>query len=88
VDFVNDVDFVLAFAGRKMNLVSQVADLVNATIAGRVELDQVEQAAFGDGVADSAVVARAIGRVKVEAVDALASSGLSSSCRAARAGEE
>ncbi len=46
VDLVDDVDLVLALVGRIAYLVSQVANVVDAAIAGRVYLDEVERAAF------------------------------------------
>src|SRR5512136_1472234 len=72
-----------------MNLVAQVADLVNAAVAGRVELDQIEQAALGDGIAEGALVARSPGRVRVETVDGFGQQPRRRRlARAARAGKE
>ena len=45
VHFVDQVDLVLAGAGREGHLVAQAADLVDAAVAGRVQLDQVHRAA-------------------------------------------
>ena len=46
VDLVDDVDLVPALVGRIAYLVAQVANVVDAAIAGRVDLDEVERAAF------------------------------------------
>ena len=46
MDLVHDIDLVSELGGREVDLVAQVADVVNAAIAGRVNLDQVEGAAL------------------------------------------
>jgi len=60
VHFVNDVDFVAAFTGPEAHLLAQLADVVYAVVAGRVDLDQVEHAPFVDGDAGGALVAGAL----------------------------
>src|SRR5690606_32769444 len=49
MNFVDDVDLVLAFAGPKANLFAQFAHVVHTVVAGRVDLDQVDHAPFVDG---------------------------------------
>ena len=57
MDFVDEVDLVLAGAGREGDLVAQAADLVDAAVAGGVELDEVDRAAGEEGDAGLALVA-------------------------------
>ena len=59
VHFIDDVDLVAAFAGAKAHLVAQFADVVDAVVRRRVDLDQVDHAPFGDRVAGGAGIAGA-----------------------------
>jgi hypothetical protein len=62
VHFVNDVDFIASLSRCEVDLVAQIADLVDAAIGRCVELDQIEQAPSGDGCADRAgIIGRADG---------------------------
>jgi hypothetical protein len=48
--FVDDIDLVAAPPPRrKFHLIAQLPDLVDATVRGRVDLDQVERGAARDG---------------------------------------
>jgi hypothetical protein len=59
VHFVDDVDLVAALAGAKAYLVAQFADVVDAVVRRRVDLDQVDHAPFGDRVAGGTGIAGA-----------------------------
>ena len=56
--FVYDIDLVARVAGREPDLVAQVADVVDAAIAGGVNLNEVKSAPVVDGNADAAFVVR------------------------------
>ena len=56
VDFVDDVDLVAPLAGGEVDLLAQQANVVDAGVAGGVDLDQVEEAGLVDGVAERAGV--------------------------------
>ena len=58
VGLVDDVDLVLALGGRESDLFTQVPHLVDAAVARRVDLDQVEEPSVADGDAVLALVAR------------------------------
>ena len=58
VDFVDDVDLVARSAGPKLHVLAQLADLVDAVVAGAVDFQDVDVFAGGDGLADVALVAR------------------------------
>ncbi len=89
VDFVDDVDFVAAVAGGEVDLVAQVADVVDAGIAGGVDLDQVEEAGFVDGQTDGTAIVGAVGGVLGGAVDGLGQqAGHGGLARATRAAKE
>jgi len=68
VHFIYNVDFVTALAGGKGDLLSQLAHVVNAGVAGCVYLNQVEEAAFVDSRANSTSIAGALINVGVRAV--------------------
>ena len=48
VHFVYDVDLISSFAGGEMDLFPEVSDIVDASIAGGVDLDQVEGSSLID----------------------------------------
>ena len=48
VDFVDDVDLVACPAGPKLHVLPQFADLVDAAVAGAVDLQHVDVLAGGD----------------------------------------
>jgi len=57
VRLVDDVDLAAAEGGRQVHLLAQVPDLVDASVGGGVDLDQVERRARGHldaGVAQAA----------------------------------
>ena len=54
---VDDINSVLRFNRRKVCLVSKIADIVNAVVAGGVYLDNVENGAVVYLAADLAFVA-------------------------------
>ena len=58
VDFVDQVDLVLAGARREGHLVAQAADLVDAAVGRRVELDEVQSAPGEVVPAGLALIAR------------------------------
>jgi len=57
VDLVDDEDPAAALAGRVLGHVPQLADVVDARVAGRVDLQHVQVAALGDGQAGVALAA-------------------------------
>ncbi len=69
MDFVDDVNFVFALRGGKIDFVAQVADIVHAGVRSRIDLDEIHEAVFVDGLAIFAGVVGALGRVFVETVD-------------------
>jgi len=71
VYLVDHVDLVPRFIGPEANFLSQIADLVDAAVGGRVDLDQIELAALGNRGADGAMVAGASLGVGIQAVDRL-----------------
>ena len=70
VDFVDDVDLVAAAAGAVLHVAAQLADLIDAAIAGAVDFEHVDVLAGGDAPAHVADVARR-GCGAVVAVEAL-----------------
>ena len=86
VDFVDDIDLVARLVGGIVDLLPQVADIVDAAVAGGINLDHIQGPALGDGLAHGAGIARlalAVG----EAVDRLGQdargAGLAGAARAA-----
>ena len=57
VDFVDDVDLEPRPAGANVDVLPQLADLVDAAIAGAVDFQHVDVAAGADALADVALVA-------------------------------
>ena len=88
VGLVDDVDAVVDLGGGEVCLLAQLADVVDAVVAGRVDLGDVEHRAVVDALADVAHPA-GIAVVLVWAVDRLGddlrAGGLAG---AARAGEQ
>ena len=70
VRLVEDVDLAPELAGRVRQALAQVADVVDAAVAGGVDLDQVEGRALPDRDARRAGVAR-VAVLEVRAVDGL-----------------
>ena len=70
VRFVDDVDLALAFGGQEVDPVANIADFINAPVAGGVQFDDVQVAALVDGGARVALVAR-VALLGVGAVDGL-----------------
>ena len=70
VGFVEDVDLVLALDRGEGDLVADVADVVDAAVAGGVHLDDVEGGAGADGDAAVALAAGVGGR-SLDAVERL-----------------
>ena len=68
--FVYDVDLTAALHRGEVHLVADVAYLVYAPVAGRVQFDDVHEAAVVDGLADGAGVA-GVSVLEVEAVGGL-----------------
>ena len=88
VDFVDDVDLVARPAGPILDVAADVADVVDAAVAGAVDLEHVHVLAGGDAAAD---VAHAAGRRRraVFAVERLGEdAGRRGLADAAGAGEE
>jgi hypothetical protein len=69
VDFIDDIDFIAPFAGRKSDFLAQIADIIDSGVRRRVDLDQIEIAPFIDRDARGAGVAWARIRVGMLAVD-------------------
>ncbi len=86
VDFVNDVDLELRAGGRVFAGLAQLADLLDAVVAGAVNFQHVERAALGDFLAARVVVVevhlRAAGAVEAFGEDA-GDGGLAGAARAA-----
>ena len=68
VGFVDDVDLASALGRHEVDPVTDVANLVNAPVAGGVQLDDVHVAAIVDGDAKVALVAR-VSLLRVGAID-------------------
>ncbi len=89
VHFIDDVHFVARFVRPEADLFTQITDLVDPSVRGRVDLDQVELAPLGYADADPAVIARTGGRIFVQAVDRFGEDARRAClARAARTGEE
>ncbi len=71
VHFVDDIDLVTPLVGGKVDLVAQVAHVVDAGVGGGVDLDQVQEAPLEDGLAVRALAAGTGSQVIVQAVDRL-----------------
>jgi len=71
VDFVNDIDFVAPLVRREVDLVAQLADVLDAVVGRAVNFNQVEEAALVEGDAVRAGVVGALGRVGMQAVERL-----------------
>ena len=85
---VNDINAVFGAHGRVVGFFTQVADVVDAVVAGRVDLDHVEDRAGIDAAADLALIA-GVAVDHVLAVDRLGQNfGAGGFARAARAGEQ
>jgi hypothetical protein len=69
VDFVDDVDFIFALRGRKVDLVAQVANIVHTGVGGGVNLDQVEETVLVDRFAILTLVVGAFRWVRIQAID-------------------
>ena len=88
VDFVDDVDLEAGPAGADVDVAAELADFVDAAVAGAVDLEHVDVAAAGDALADVALVAGR-GRRPVHAVQGLGEdAGGRGLADAASAGEE
>ena len=70
VRFVEDVDLAAQLAGRVRQTLAQVADGIDAAVARRVDLDEVERRPLADGDAGRAAVAR-VAVLQVRAIDGL-----------------
>ncbi len=86
---VDDVELRLQLRRRVFDALPKIANIVDATVAGGVDLDHVGVRAVVDGHARCAGVAGAIGRIRIEAIDRL---GENACCgrlaRAARTAEQ
>ena len=69
VRFVDDVDLRAKLGGRVADALPEIADVVDAAIAGRVDLDDIGRRTGVDGLAVRARVAGALARIVVQAVD-------------------
>ena len=88
VGLVDDVDAVVDLGGGEVCLLAQLADVVDAVVAGRVDLGDVEHRAVVDALADFAHPA-GIAVLLVWAVDRLGDDlGAGGLAGAARAGEQ
>lgn len=83
MNFVNDIDLVPSFAGGKIDLVAQVADVIYPGVGCGVNLNQVEETPFTDGFADRTGIIGPLRRIGVETVDRLRQQ--TGGCRFARA---
>src|SRR5450755_4487901 len=71
MNFINDIDLVTSFTGRKGDLLTQVAYIVHAIMTRRINLDQVQKATFIHSLAILTFIARTLRRVRMQAVDTL-----------------
>jgi hypothetical protein len=71
MDFVDDVDLVTALIGCEVDSVSQIANVFNARIRGRIDLHEIQKTTFSEGYAMLALVAWSLGKGFVQAVDCL-----------------
>ena len=71
VHFVDDVNLEAALAGREIDLVAQIANVVDACVRSGINLDQVQEAPLSDCAAIGAPVTRPFGQLLVKAVDRL-----------------
>ena len=69
VDLIDNIDFVLPFARRKIYFVAQVADVIYASVRGGVNFDQIGEAPFVDGDTIQASVTRSLMWIAVRAVE-------------------
>ena len=69
MDLIDNIDFVLPFARRKIYFVAQVADVIYASVRGGVNFDQIEEAPFVDGDTIQASVTRSLMWIAVRAVE-------------------
>ena len=58
MDFVDVVDLEPGAAGPEAGVLAELADVLDAVVAGAVDLDDVDVLPGGDRLADVAVVAR------------------------------
>ena len=88
VCFIQHVDFVLSFARPEAHLLADIADLVDAPIAGGIDLDQVQQTPLVDGYTDRTAIAGPLADRRLT-IDRLGQqAGCCRLARAARPGEE
>ena len=87
VDFVNDVDLELGAGRGVLAGLAQLADLLDAVVAGAVDFEHVQRAAFGDFLAARVVVVeihlRAAGAIEALGEDA-GDGGFAGAARAAK----
>ena len=88
VDFVDNIDFVSTLRRRKVDLIAQIAHIVYRCVGGGVDLDQVHEAVFVDGLTMRTLIAGTFGLIVSQAVDGLGkqtrSSGLTGATRAGK----
>ena len=51
MDFVDNIDFVTGLVGRVVHFLTEVSDFINAAIAGRINLDDIQSRPLGDCLA-------------------------------------
>ena len=68
---INTINLVLALRRREVDLVAQVADIVNGCVGRRVNFDEVEEAILVDGFAIFTFVVGTFCRVGIRAIDRL-----------------
>jgi len=71
VDFVNDIDLVLALRRREVNLVAQVTDIINRCVRCRVNFNEIEKAILVDGFTKITFITRSPDRVGMGTIDCL-----------------
>jgi hypothetical protein len=67
VGFVDDIHLTFALDRRKVHLFPDVSYLIDSPVTGGVELDDVHESAFVDGLADGASVT-GVSILEVEAI--------------------
>jgi hypothetical protein len=71
MDFVNDVDLVFTLRRREVDLVAQIADVVNGCVRCRVDFDEIQETILVDGFAVFTFVIRSFCEIGICTIDGL-----------------
>ena len=67
--FIDNIDFVLPQVGREVDLIAQVAHIIDAGVGSCIDFDQIQEASLVDSLAMVTLVARSFGSLFSQAVD-------------------